>query len=401
MGTGVVVDTRRATPGTKHLGQRPLLEIADASDWGWWVVAVALVIVSQPVLWARATGGVSGLHHPDILGSVLVTVVALPLGLAPRRPLSALTLSGAALVTAYTLGYPPTPAELATLALVAYAVATTKLAYSLGASGLLAVAVGVPSTMGSERHTLAGNPGALFVIPLTALLGLLLRAHSRHAAEASRCQELAARERARADAERAAAAERLRIARELHDAVGHAVTLIGLRSEAATRLLRSDPTRAQSLLGDVGSAVRDAMHELHQLVGVLRDTAPPPRQDPLDQVVAQFGGAGLEVVLDQDPLASGIGEGTDQLVADIVAEGLANVVRHAQAHKAVVRLRSDRGRLMVEVCDDGRGPLPGATMGFGLIGAAERVQEAGGQLEFNAGPAGGGLLTAVVPLRSP
>jgi len=208
-------------------------------------------------------------------------------------------------------------------------------------------------------------------------------------------------ERSELAAERAATAERLRLARQLHDAVGHAVTLVTLQAEAATRLLPGDPQRAAALLAGSSAAGRQTMVELQQLLGVLRGTpdAAPPTRAGLPEIVRRFSTAGLAVSF-QATTDQLLPEHLEEVTAAVLAEGLANVVRHAQAGRVDVRLQVGEATTMLDIIDDGRGPA-GPILGFGLSSATERVAAAGGRLDFGPAPAGGTRLRAILPTPPP
>ncbi|MBW4717099.1 sensor histidine kinase [Saccharothrix obliqua] len=192
-------------------------------------------------------------------------------------------------------------------------------------------------------------------------------------------------------------AERVRIARDLHDVVAHHVSVMGVQAGAARRVLDRDPELARSALHTVEETARTAIGELRGLLGVLRDE---PDEDPgtpdespglaqLPELAALARSTGLEVAhgVYGDPRP--VPEGVALSAYRIVQESLTNVVKHAHARKADVRVRYLEEALEVEVADDGRGPsgAPGRA-GFGLVGMRERVAVHGGRLE--AGPRRGG-----------
>jgi len=236
----------------------------------------------------------------------------------------------------------------------------------------------------------------------------------------------AAQDRAdRAEAEldrvvsREAAAERTRIARELHDVVAHHVSLMAVQAEAATSLLPDKPVQAKKSVEIIGDTARLALTELRRLLGVLRgpserlETAPCASLDEIGGVLDQVRGAGLavdfEVVGTPGPLAPGV----DLTAYRIVQEALTNTIRHAHADRAAVTLSYEPGYVTVSVADSGPrrdGPPPGgngraavqpgsplAGSGLGLAGIAERVASCGGNLTVGPTPAGGFAVTARLP----
>lgn len=215
-----------------------------------------------------------------------------------------------------------------------------------------------------------------------------------------RRREAAAFEAHRLAVEQAATGERLRIAREMHDVVGHGVTVATLGAQAASKLMRRDPERAEDFLGVAVRTGKQTMEELHYLLGMLRSgsdavAARPP--EGLDEVVRRFARPDFETSLKVgDGCPAGLSLPAADVVAAIVAEGLSNAIRHAAARQAIVQLTFESNALHVTVTDDGRGP-GSAKFGFGLTGAAERARSVGGDLRLVASPAGGSRLEAVLP----
>ncbi|MFJ6673148.1 sensor histidine kinase [Actinosynnema sp. NPDC091369] len=190
-------------------------------------------------------------------------------------------------------------------------------------------------------------------------------------------------------------AERVRIARDLHDVVAHHVSVMGVQAGAARRVLDRDPDLARDALRTVEETARTAIGELRGLLGVLRadqEDVPAtggetssPGLDQLPELAEQARSAGLDVAHGVYGEPRPVPEGVALSVYRIVQESLTNVVKHADARKADVRVRFLENSLEVEVADDGRGRA-GASggAGFGLVGMRERVAVHGGELE--AGP---------------
>ncbi len=187
-------------------------------------------------------------------------------------------------------------------------------------------------------------------------------------------------------------AERVRIARDLHDVVAHHVSVMGVQAGAARRVLDTDPELSRAALQTVEETARTAIGELRGLLGVLRAEDQPeaeplsgtPGLDQLSDLVSTARSTGLQVEHgvygDPRPVPDGVALSAYR----VVQEALTNVVRHAGAHKADVRVRYLDTTLEVEITDDGRGRGGRPTTGFGLLGMRERVAVHGGELE--AGP---------------
>src|SRR5262245_274868 len=184
--------------------------------------------------------------------------------------------------------------------------------------------------------------------------------------------------------EAAAARERERIAREMHDVLAHSVSLIVVQAEAGPVVVRSDPDKAEAAFDAIAATGRDALAQLRGTLGVLRSDgptrAPQPGLDDLPMLVDQARRAGLEASLaehgDRRPVPAEMAVAAYR----VVQESLTNTVRHARARRVRVRLDWHEAALRVEVSDDGRGPAaPGGYSGHGLAGMRERVTACGGE----------------------
>ncbi len=178
----------------------------------------------------------------------------------------------------------------------------------------------------------------------------------------------------------ALADERVRIARELHDVVGHTVNLMLVQAGASRLIMDSDPSNAKKMLGDVENTARQALGELDQLLGLLRDDADSVTQPGLLELPAlceRLAAVGLAVDLDVEPRS--LPPQVDVVVYRIVQEALTNALRHGKASTAQVTVRGTE-RLTIDISDNGRGPAS-YHPGRGLRGMSERVALFGGSLE--------------------
>ena len=218
------------------------------------------------------------------------------------------------------------------------------------------------------------------------------------AAEAEREREVAARI--------AVAEERARIARELHDIVAHAVSVMVLQVGAVRHKLPDELEEDADALRGVERTGRTALAEMRRLLAAMRhdgddvELGPQPGLDRLDSLLDDFGRAGLPIELhvegDRFPLPRAI----DLSAYRIVQEGLTNALKHARATRADVTLRYAWDELRIEVRDDGEGGGSAATngSGHGLVGIGERVKIYGGEMSAGAAPGGGFLLSARLPI---
>jgi signal transduction histidine kinase len=209
-------------------------------------------------------------------------------------------------------------------------------------------------------------------------------------------------------AQNAVAEERTRIARELHDVVAHSVSVMVVQAGAAQRMLDVDGAKAVRSLEAVQQTGRQALAELRRLLGVLRPDDPPtslaPQPgladlDPLTDTLRHAGvGVEVERVGDVRPLSTGV-----ELAAfRILQEALTNVLRHAHARTARLRLDYREDALLIEVSDDGTGGEPVVVgSGHGLIGMTERATVYGGTVHAGRGPEGGYAVRARLPLTGP
>jgi len=208
-----------------------------------------------------------------------------------------------------------------------------------------------------------------------------------------------------AEARRAVAEERTRIARELHDVVAHRVSLMTVQAGAAKTVAADDLEGAVQAMEAVEVAGRQALSELRHLLDVLRPEAdvdgldPQPGLADVPRLVAQFEQAGLDVSLTMNGARTDLPVRVDLSAYRIVQEALTNVLKHAgTTARAEVRLSTDDRGVAIEVLDDGQGDtiLPGS--GQGIVGMRERAQLLGGSLEAGPRPRGGFQVVARLPI---
>src|ERR1700682_6232407 len=185
--------------------------------------------------------------------------------------------------------------------------------------------------------------------------------------------------------------ERLRFARDLHDLIGHSLSVIALKSELAGRLIKTTPGLAAHEVEDIEKVARDALREVREAVAGYRQ---PTLAAELVGAHEALTAAGIEYHADRDhaPLPPAV----EAVLAWTVREGVTNVMRHSQARRCAIRITNKDGRATVEVVDDGRGGTP--QEGSGLHGLRERVLERGGTLTAEALPHEGFRLRVTLPL---
>ncbi|HEY1644621.1 MAG TPA: histidine kinase [Streptosporangiaceae bacterium] len=266
----------------------------------------------------------------------------------------------------------------------------------------------------------------LFIFAAAGMAGLLSRTRRAYLGEVEARAARAETERDR-QAALAAARERTRIARELHDVVAHHVSLMAVQAEAASSLLPGQPAEAGRSVEIIGDTARQALVELRRLLGVLRgpgeqpQAAPSPSLAGLDTVLAQVRGAGLQVDLDIEGSPGELAPGVELTAYRIVQEALTNALRHSPAARAAVVICYQPGHVTVSVTDSGPAaagerpgpagerlrtdavpgacpaPPPAGPGGFGLAGITERVASCGGTLTVGPTGSGGFAVTARLP----
>ena len=355
------------------------------------------------------------------LAALLQVLVFLPIA---SRPVGALVALGTTIPVAWRRTHPVAAAVAGSLVylvptdgfvLVGY-VAAFFLYYSVGAyvddgrvvAAMVAFGLAVSLAATAMREQAIGEYlSAVLAVLAPTGVGLLVRRQRQYA---HKLEELAAyleRERDHL-ARQAVAEERGRIARELHDIVSHAVSLIAVQADAAEAALDHDPELARAPLGTVRASAHEALDEMRLLLGVLRADGTEPEREPLPALVEvpalveQARSAGLEVRLEVEGVPRRLPHSIDLAAYRIVQEALTNARKHAPGAAVSVRLRWSPSALAIDVRDWGPGPSgsPSADA-HGLLGMRERVRVHGG--EFHAGPATGGGFNvhAVLPLETP
>jgi signal transduction histidine kinase len=245
------------------------------------------------------------------------------------------------------------------------------------------------------------------IFTLAWFFGLALGTRTRQTRELRRRVAAIELERA-ATAERAAAGERARITRELHDVVAHSVSVMVVQVSGVRRLLRADQGRERDALLSVERTGREALAEMRRMLGVMKSEetraaalAPQPGLQHLDRLVAQVEKAGLRVQLRVEGPPTDLPAGIDVSAYRIVQEGLTNALKHARGAHAEVVVRYVEDGVEVEVADDGPGSNGAEVDGDGLAGMRERVALFGGTLAAGPREGGGFVVRAQLPLGAP
>jgi two-component system sensor histidine kinase DesK len=295
-------------------------------------------------------------------------------------------LAGLALLPAAMLAAgAPTSFELLFIFFVAAAGMRLKPKPAIVVLVLTAVGVGIAGTAAHE----SSNATSAKVLSILAI-GAMMTAFNRQI-RVNRELQAARHELARL----AVTDERLRIARDLHDLLGHSLSVITLKSELAAKLLTHDPQRAAAELADVQDVGRQALAEVREAVQGYRQLA---LDEALSGARAALSAAGIDYEIER--VARELPPEVEELFAWAVREGTTNIVRHSAAGHCAVRILDEPGQLAVEVEDDGPAAPVTPRAGGGLTGLAERAARLRGRLEAGGQPSRGFRLRLVVPVQS-
>lgn len=337
--------------------------------------------------------------------ALLAAIVALPLVLRRRRPY--LALGGTLLLAMLAFGLSsPTPPVLLPIAVALYAVGACGYRRgSLMATGAAIAAIAIirfvlsDSTLRAEElvRDVAWILGAAAVGFAVASRRAYVEEFRQRALEAERTRE--------EEAQRRVDEERLRIARDVHDGVAHALASISLQASAAGAVIDSDPEGAREALRQIRGASVSALAELRATLGVLRQpvttgAAAAPTLEQLAGLADILRAGGIEVSVSRKGGDRNIPAEVGNVAYRIVQEALTNVLRHSGARHADVVMTFDPSALIISVADDGGGPKDeGSRTGYGIKGMRERAEAIGGLLEAGPRSGGGFIVRAELPLR--
>ena len=379
----------------------------------WWLrrpdpaiwLPIALAVVAQPDVWAPKSLSLGHLVGPAPIVALLYTVTALSLIWRQRLPLAVLAFIVSLDAIEYlTFGAPEGLGSLLPTVVAIYAVGRY--------AGLNALPLAAPlALLGIAVHELtdpvfqlSGSNAVFYAVVAAAWpLGYAFQTRDRHALKLEDAARRLVAQQGEL-AEQAANDERTRIARELHDIVGHGLSVVVLQLVGAAGLLeRGDTTGARDRLIAGESSARLALAEMRRLLGLLRDDDAGPATDPqpglqdLDQLVADTVRAGAEVSVEVHGQLRPLPPSLDLSAYRILQESLTNVLKHASPPKAAVRLEYTESDLVISVEDEGR-PAAAPGMGRGLTGMRERVALFGGELSAAPDPERGFRVRARLPV---
>ncbi|MBG0828400.1 sensor histidine kinase [Planomonospora sp. ID67723] len=368
-------------------------------------VVLCLIVLASYASGPGAGSGVLPFWWYVVLGAVLVA----PLLWRRRWPLTVFGVVSATSFVQWVFGVEATPFNLSVLVAM-YTVASCRGVRWAVAAGLvaelgLALAFG-QVTRDPDFETWASM--SVFVVAIW-ISGIYANTRRRYLEGLEERAERAERERDQ-QARLAAAAERARIARELHDVVAHNVSVMIVQADGAGYAIDQDPEQAREAVRVISATGRRALAEMRRMVGVLRaddggveEYAPQPDLSQLDGLVERVRASGLPVELRVVGVVRELPEGEQLTVYRIVQEALTNTLKHGgPGSGAVVEMEYGVRELVVRVCDDGRGAAarsrPG---GHGLVGMRERAAMFGGTVEAGPRPGGGFQVVVRLPVGEP
>jgi signal transduction histidine kinase len=369
-------------------------------DWG---LAVPLWILS-----ATEVAVAHQRHGPVLLNVLCATGYSLTLGFRRRAPLLvAVTMfASVAVMSLFLTNAADLNVPLFDVVVLGYGVGahTRGVRAWLGPVVLFAGMIGAILTFGDQASGDFAFPTAFVLCSWGAARAVRSRSElTEKLHEAAARAEEAHQEELRA----AAAEERRRIAREMHDVIAHSMSVMVVQAGGARRILDRDPARAAAAAEQIERTGREAMAEMRHLLGLLNPDerhavlAPQPSLSQLDALVARAREAGLPATLQVEGRKRPLPAGLDLAAYRIAQEALTNAIKHANAAPTSVTLRWYADELELEVRDAGPGGRAAAIAqdgGHGLVGMRERVRLYGGELETEQPPHGGWIVRARLPL---
>jgi len=355
-----------------------------------------------------------GERSPDALAYAMVAAGAVALVWRRRAPVAVLAFLTALMSAFWLSGYGALLALLGLPALYAVAAYESDRRRAWAAIGLCSTVLMVTAAM-----TVFDKPGGFDILTAVSMAAFLAGAVTAGVVMANRERIFVDSERRAAAAEadrvaeaaRAVAAERARIAREMHDVVAHGMSIIAVQAAAGREIVQANPDKAAEVFARIEEVGRESLGELRRMLGVLREgdvddasLSPQPGLGDIADAVADANAAAVTTELVIVGMRRDLPAGIELAAYRIVQEALTNVIKHAGGSaSATVRVAYEADALVVEVTDDGRGAVaamfaPGA--GHGLIGMRERVAIYGGELTAGPRPGGGYRVRACLPVSA-
>lgn len=376
------------------------------------VVATVVTVLSVVDVASASAEHLPGERAADGFAYALVIAGSASMVWRRRAPIAVLAIVTTVLITFWLRDHGALLAVLGLPALYAVAAHEERRRRAWWALGvvcvvlMLAASVSVLDRPDGFAYLTALSVTAFLIASIAA--GVIIRNRERIFVDTERRAAAAEADRL-AEAERAVARERSRIAREMHDVVAHGMSVVAVQAAAGREIVHANPDMAAEVFARIEAVGRESLTELRRMLGVLRDEgdneaslSPQPGIADIAAAVAQSSATGVATELIVEGRQRALAPGIELAAYRIVQEALTNVRKHAGASaSATVRISYDTDVLVVEVTDDGRGAVTSMSAvgtGHGLIGMRERVEVYGG--EFMSGPrlGGGYTVRAVLPI---
>ena len=373
-------------------------------------IAVVLTVLALTTVAGR-TNASADFRNDDVLGAVLVASQTLPLVLRRVLPFGVFLVINAAVIAHSAIGYEVVQAGTFGSLIAFYGAASmtdTRRGIIAGIIGALSMAGFFATNRGEWDVADIATTSGTWAIAWLAGTFIRLRGEQAEAAGA-RVASLEIERDARA--REAVADERARMARELHDIVGHALNVIVIQAAGARRVFDTRPEVSREALASIESAGREALSDMERMLGVLRATeagetagGPQPGLGDLPGLAAHVAEAGIPVEVDIEGERHDIPASVDLSAFRIVQEALTNSLKHSGASRASVKVRYEPDEVEVEVVDNGRGATaqrPERSIGGrGHLGMRERVSLFGGEISVGPVTGGGYRVQARLPFKS-
>jgi signal transduction histidine kinase len=370
------------------------------------LIAVALAAFSL-IVFVTSEPAPEAPRDADPFGALLILVGTGSLAFRRRWPVAVFAVASAATITMYLLGYADSGLPV-TVVIALYTLASRVERWiTVVATSALLVATPIMFVVADRKRVDTGTiVGTMAVFTMSAVLGDRKQVRDAYLEQLSLRAAEKDRERIEA-AQRAVAEERLRIARELHDVVAHAMSVVAVQSGVGVHVIDTRPDEAKRMLVTISETSRDSLSEMRRMLGVLRadptlpaeDLTPAPGLSRVGELVERVTEAGVPVDLVVTGERNGIPPGVDLAAYRIVQEALTNVLKHAGRTRVNVAVRYEPQAVHVEVVDDGRGAgaAPADRIGgHGLVGMRERAAMYDGVLAAGPRPGGGYRVAATL-----
>jgi signal transduction histidine kinase len=359
-----------------------------------WLLAGLLAVLSNLQIWLAGGAG-----HDAWRGALFATAVSVAVGFRRQYPATGGIAAQALMWLDFNLWHDLTAGAWTIAwfcALYGLAVWASPRRFAAGTAIVVATDLGLVPFSEKGGGLSVAVPFAAGTLAVMLIIRRIVRHRDRRAELAERERDVAARE--------AVVEERARIARELHDAIAHNVSMMVVQAGAERRVLGTPSSATNEVLATIEHIGRGALTEMRRLVGMLRadaadPLAPQPRLADLPTLMTQVREAGLPIDFHIDGDSRQLPVGIELSAYRIVQEALTNALKHAGQAQAAVHLRYGPDTLELEITDDGGGTLarvPGG--GQGLVGMRERVSLYGGNFHAGARPEGGFAVRVLLPL---